>query len=297
MPYLPTSPVSSAALFKDYIHADIHQRRSFERRSRTIEEKTPGETMTHLLATPIDLHKVAILLDVDGTLLDIAATPREVFVPESLRETLQRLLDRTGGALALVSGRPLADLDLIFAPLKLPAVGGHGAEIRRSPTSNVDRGHAAPLAEDVKRRFAEIAALGPGILIEDKGFGIALHYRLAPEKEDVIRAAVAMICDEETHLGLEVLPGKAVLEIKGRGFTKGTALQQLMQYPPFKGRRPVFIGDDRTDEHAFAVLPEFDGVGLSVGRPAPGAAEYFDTPNDVRLWLEQISRVEETASS
>lgn len=248
--------------------------------------------MTHLFATAIDLNEAAILLDVDGTLLDIAATPREVSVPATLRHSLGRLLSRTGGALALVSGRPLADLDQIFAPLKLPAIGGHGAEIRPTAAGPVEHGRAARLADDVKRRFAEIEALGPGILIEDKGFSVAVHYRRAPQKETEVLAAVKAICGRLAPLDLELLPGKAVIEVKARGFDKGTAVRRLMQYAPFKGRRPVFIGDDTTDEHAFAVMPEFGGAGLSVGRPAPGAIVYFDTPNDVRLWLERISRTE-----
>lgn len=252
--------------------------------------------MTQLLAAPVDLHEVAILLDVDGTLLDLAATPREVFVPPSLRETLSVLLQKTDGALALVSGRPLSDLDMIFAPLQLPAVGGHGAEIRVSPRGRPDRGHSAPISDAVKRRFATIAAASPGILIEDKGYSVALHYRLAPELEDYVLKAVLAL-SEELAESFELLPGKAVIEIKHAGFDKGTAVRTLMRRRPFAGRRPVFIGDDTTDEAAFAVLPEFDGVGISVGRRVPGVAMCFDAPPDVRRWLEQISQVEEAPAA
>jgi trehalose 6-phosphate phosphatase len=248
--------------------------------------------MTHLLAAPIDLHEVAILLDVDGTLLDLAATPREVYVPPTLRETLAVLLDKTDGALALVSGRPLADLDMIFAPLQLPAVGGHGAEIRARAGGPADRGRAAPLSDEVKRLFATVAAASPGILVEDKGYSIALHYRLAPEMEQHVRNAVLQI-SERLPDRFELLPGKAVIEIKPAGFDKGTAVRWLMACRPFAGRRPVFVGDDTTDEAAFAVLPEFSGVGISVGRRVPGVAMCFDAPPDVRMWLEQISQVEE----
>ena len=247
--------------------------------------------MSHLLAAPVDLHQVAILLDVDGTIVDLAATPREVFVPDSLRATLRRLWERTEGALALVSGRPLADLDLLFAPLALPAVGVHGAEIRISAKARANHGRAKPMSDAVKRRFAAIAAAGPGILVEDKGYSIALHYRLAPEKEQFVRDAVLAL-SEELPDSFEVLPGKAVVEIKSAGFDKGTAVRRLMARPPFAGRRPLFIGDDATDEAAFAVLPEFDGVGISVGRRVPGVATCFDSPHDVRMWLEQISQVE-----
>ena len=248
--------------------------------------------MTQILAAPVDLNEVAILLDVDGTLLDLAATPREVFVPPALRETLAVLLDKTDGALAArVLDPALLEL-LVFAPLQLPAVGGHGAEIRAAPNRKVDRGRAAPLSDEVKRHFASVAAIGPGILVEDKGYSIALHYRLAPEMERQVHNAVIEI-SERLREPLELLPGKAVIEIKAAGFDKGTAVRQLMKARPFAGRRPVFVGDDTTDEAAFAVLPEFNGVGISVGRRVPGVATCFDAPADVRMWLEQISQVEE----
>ena len=186
--------------------------------------------MTHLLAASVDLHEVAILLDVDGTLLDLAATPREVFVPPSLRETLAVLLDKTGGALALVSGRPLSDLDMIFAPLQLPAVGGHGAEIRVAAGGQADRGRAAPLSDEVKRLFATVAAASPGILVEDKGYSIALHYRLAPDMEQHVHNAVLQI-SERLSDRFEVLPGKAVIEIKLAGFDKGTAVRDAHGVP------------------------------------------------------------------
>jgi len=245
--------------------------------------------MTSLPAAPQDLRCVAILLDVDGTILDLAPTPREVFVSSELRTTLARLFDRTGGALALVSGRPLAELDLLFAPLELPIVGGHGAEIRPRPHGAVARGAASPLADDLKRRLATIAAAGPGILLEDKDYSLAIHYRLAPEKEAMVRQAVLDICEELAPSSVEVLPGKLVVEVKSAGFDKGVGVSRLMAQPPFKGRTPIFIGDDTTDEAAFAVLPQFHGMGFSVGRAMPGAVAWFATPHDVRTWLEQIA--------
>jgi trehalose 6-phosphate phosphatase len=181
---------------------------------------------------------------------------------------------------------------MIFAPLQLPAVGGHGAELRISPGGRADRARAKPMSDDVKRRFATVAAASPGILVEDKDYSIALHYRLAPEMEEYVHKAVAAL-SEELPDSFELLPGKAVIEIKAAGFDKGTAVRSLMRRRPFAGRRPVFVGDDTTDEAAFAVLPEFDGVGISVGRRIPGVAMCFDAPPDVRMWLEQISQVEE----
>src|ERR1700750_1931464 len=126
------------------------------------------------------LSQSAILLDIDGTLLDLAPTPREVWVPPGLAKTLDRLLERTSGALALVSGRSLNDIDLIFAPAEFPAVGGHGAEMRLSGEGEAVAAPAPPLDKDLKKRLAAIAQLSPGILLEDKGYSLALHYRLGP---------------------------------------------------------------------------------------------------------------------
>src|SRR6266481_3460103 len=139
------------------------------------------------LSPTLKLQDYAILLDVDGTILDLAPSPREVFCPPFLRKTLARLYELTGGAVALVSGRAVEDLDLIFAPLQLAAVGGHGAEFRPIPGGDIDRERVAPLDKNLKRELATVAALGPGILIEDKGYSLAIHYRLAPDKEALVR--------------------------------------------------------------------------------------------------------------
>jgi trehalose 6-phosphate phosphatase len=241
---------------------------------------------------PIDLNDFAILLDVDGTLLDFARTPREVQVPPGLRETLQRLWQRTGGAVALVSGRSVDDLGLIFAPLDLPAIGGHGAEFRPSPGTDADTIRLAPLDSAVKRRLATVHEIGPGVIVEDKTHSLAVHYRLAPDKERAVRDAVRAVCAAFPEGTLELLPGKLVIEIKQAGFNKGTAVRKLMTYPPFRGRRPIFIGDDVTDELVFPVLPEFGGIGFSVGSRVDGAQGCFDEPQDVRNWLETLARSE-----
>src|SRR6185437_10122065 len=139
------------------------------------------------------LHQMAVLLDIDGTLLDLAPTPREVWVPPGLADTLSGLLTQTSGALALVSGRSLNDIDLIFAPQEFPAVGGHGAEMRLAADSEAVATHAPPMDKELKKRLAAIASLSPGILLEDKGYSLALHYRLAPHAEKAIYAAVSLI--------------------------------------------------------------------------------------------------------
>jgi trehalose 6-phosphate phosphatase len=245
---------------------------------------------------PADLKKIAVLLDVDGTIVDLAPTPREVFVPHSLRETLERLWERTGGAVAFVSGRPISELDLLFSPLQLPAIGGHGAEFRVTAGKVPEAPRLPPLDPDIKRRFAALAEEGPGIILEDKGYSLALHYRLAPEKEALVREAAAKIA---VTLGgaIELLPGKLVVEVKQPGVTKATAVRELMTYPPFAGRHPIFVGDDVTDLSVFDIIPDLSGTGVSVGRIVPGIQCYFEQPSDVRRWLDEISRHRALAAS
>jgi trehalose 6-phosphate phosphatase len=235
------------------------------------------------------LQECAILLDVDGTILDLAATPREVWVPPSLRHDMTRLSERTGGALALVSGRSVNDLDLLFSPLQLPAVGGHGAEFRLHVGGAQELRRSVPLDASLKREFATVAEIGPGIVIEDKDYSIALHYRLAPGLEDVIKQAVGQICAEHPLAPIEVLLGKSVLEIKQIGFNKGTGVRELMRHPPFADRHPIFIGDDVTDESVFEIISEFDGLAFSVGRIVEGVDGHFEKPESVRGWLTRIA--------
>ena len=241
------------------------------------------------------LDECAILLDIDGTLLDLAPTPREVWVPPGLATTLSGLLIRTSGALALVSGRSLNDIDLIFAPEQFPAVGGHGAEMRISTDSEAVATHAPPMDKELKRRLAAIARLSPGILLEDKGYSLALHYRLAPHAEKAIYEAVSLIRADLPNAPIEVLPGKCVCEIKHSGFNKATGVLELMTHEPFRGRRPIFIGDDVTDETVFAIMPDLDGLAFSVGRRAQGVADHFDEPRDVREWLARLLDSEKAA--
>jgi trehalose 6-phosphate phosphatase len=236
-----------------------------------------------------DLQECAILLDVDGTILDLASTPREVWVPPSLRHDMSRLSERTGGALALVSGRSLNDLDLLFSPLQLPAVGGHGAEFRPHIGAEPEVRRMVPLDAALKRKFATVAEIGPGIVIEDKDYSIALHYRLAPGLEACVKTAVDQICAENPSAPIEVLRGKSVLEIKQLGFSKGTGVRELMRYPPFVDRHPIFIGDDVTDESVFEIITEFDGLAFSVGRMIAGVNGHFDKPEAVRGWLTRLA--------
>ena len=235
----------------------------------------------------LDAKLIALLLDVDGTLIDIGPSPFEVDVSDMLKEALARLSELTGGALALVSGRPIRDIDALFAPLKLPAIGGHGAEMR------VAGGVAAPRIEDLpealRRRLVDAVTPGSGVEFEDKGYSVALHYRKAPKQAEYLRhhiaAARAAFPDEET----ELLLGKAMFEVKRPGINKGEAVRGLMTHEPFAGRMPVFVGDDVTDESVFKALPAMGGKGFAVGRHFANVAGIFASPADVRRTLQRLA--------
>jgi trehalose 6-phosphate phosphatase len=235
----------------------------------------------------LDAQSIALLLDVDGTLVDIGPSPNDVHIANDLPDSLVRLSRATGGALALVSGRPIADLDALFAPLKLPAVGGHGAELRVRGGDVVSS--VAPLSAALRRHLAEAATPGSGIIVEDKGYSLALHYRQAPQHEDRLRSHIAAGRAAYPGEATEVLPGKAMLEVVRPNVSKGEGVRDLMRRPPFAGRIPVFIGDDVTDESVFAVLGKLGGKGFSVGRHFAGLAGIFDSPLDVRRALRRLA--------
>jgi len=235
-----------------------------------------------------DLRKCAILLDIDGTILDIAPSPPQVWVPTGLRQTLTHLVEMTGGAVALVSGRSINDIDLIFSPLQLAVIGVHGAEMRTSGDADVQM-RTAPLSKSLKRKLATIAELGPGILVEDKVYSLALHYRLVPDKGPAVLAAVDKVCSEAAQEAVEILPGKLVVEVKPAAINKGNAVSELMRHKPFAGRRPIFIGDDITDLPVFGIIPKLGGQAYSVGRIIADVDGHFETPETVRSWLARIA--------
>ncbi len=234
----------------------------------------------------VDPTNIAILLDVDGTLIELGPSPFEVHVPDELRTTLARLYDMTNGALALVSGRPIADLDLLFEPLKLPAIGGHGAEMRLGERVY----NLAPfLSEGFRAELATAALLRPGIVIEDKGYSVALHYRKVPQHEAWLVRHIAKVSKAFPDEPSEVLVGKMLFEVKRPAINKGESVRYLMKLEPFAGRKPVFIGDDVTDESVFEVMPDFGGLGFSVSREVRGLAGIFKCPADVRRALSRMA--------
>jgi trehalose 6-phosphate phosphatase len=229
------------------------------------------------------LAPAALFLDFDGTLVELAEAPGAIAVPNGLKPVLDRLAERLEGRLAIVSGRAVDDLQSHLGPLAAVLSGSHGAELlyadgRRVPVS-APPGLAA--AREEVRRFAAGSA---GLLVEDKPAGVALHYRLAPGRE---RAVGDFIKDLAGRSGLALQRGKMVVELRPHGADKGAALRRLMAEPPFAGARPVFVGDDLTDEHAFEAAAALGGAGVLVGPPRATAARWrLDDVAGVTGWLE-----------
>jgi trehalose 6-phosphate phosphatase len=229
-----------------------------------------------------------LFLDIDGTLLDIADTPTAVVVPPELPGLLDGLLKVFDNAVALISGRSLNDIDRLFNPLKLPAAGQHGAEIRlvggAIETQPTPGGDLTGLLPDL----TAFVAGRPGLLLEDKGRTIAVHYRHAPQyKPDIVDFLGDLVGDRSETI--ETIGGHRVFEIKPRAFNKGTAVARLMEAPPFVGRCPVFIGDDRTDEDGFAFVRAEGGHAIRVGLDGPSIAETrIGGPDETRAWLANV---------
>jgi trehalose 6-phosphate phosphatase len=226
----------------------------------------------------------AIFLDIDGTLLEHVERPDAVHADAALGTLLIALRDVAGGALALISGRPVATLDALFAPLRLAVAGQHGIE-RRSADGKLHR-HAFALEplRRAARQLGEFAARHAGLLLEDKGCSLALHFRLAPQLAGAAREAVAEAL-ATLGAGFEIQDGKMVFELKPGGRDKGKAIEEFMAEAPFAGRLPVFIGDDTTDEYGFAIVNRIGGHSIKVG-PGPSSARWrLADAAAVREWL------------
>jgi trehalose 6-phosphate phosphatase len=241
------------------------------------------------LYPPPSLSCVALFVDVDGTLLEIAPTPLSVRVDPGLTDLLRALLLGTSGALALVSGRSIAEMDALFLPLTLSAAGLHGFE-RRGASGSYDcrRLPAAPALEKARRAMLELANRHPGLLVEDKRFALALHYRRAPQLESVVARALTEIA-AGVRPEFELQMGKMVAELRPAGSTKGAAVSEFMSEHPFQGRVPVYIGDDLTDESAFEWVNGAGGLSIAVNVVgATAASARLPNVSAVRAWLAQM---------
>ncbi len=232
--------------------------------------------------------EACLFLDVDGTLIDIAPTPDSVVVPPRLIDDLRRAERAFDGALALVSGRSIAGLDRLFAPLKLKASGVHGAEFRFGEGEDALWVKAAPLPSLVWDGLMAVLSRFPGTIAEDKAFSVAVHYRAVPASGPLLREALERFLATRIDLGLQILPGHFVFEIKPPDINKGAAIEIFMARAPFAGRRPVFIGDDVTDAPGFATVLSHGGWAYSVRDAFPGVSGTFTDPAAVRQWLARL---------
>jgi trehalose 6-phosphate phosphatase len=235
-----------------------------------------------LPAPPLLAARAALFLDFDGTLAPIAEQPEAVQVHPELPALLAAMGRRLNGALAVITGRRLADVDERLAPFAFGGAGLHGAELRALAGGEAKlQWHVdvAPLAAELRRRFAP----DPRVRVEDKQVCVALHFRQAPERAQECRDVMyELACPPE----FEIVAGKMVIEARPHGTTKGRALRALLQEAPFTGRKPVFVGDDVTDEDGFAAAAELGGHGIKVG-PGPTLAAYrIERPEDIFGWLQ-----------
>jgi trehalose 6-phosphate phosphatase len=229
----------------------------------------------------------ALFLDFDGTLVDLAPQPDAVVVPHGLVATLTSLSAYLGGALALISGRPIEQIDEFLQPLKLPVAGVHGAE-RRDADGEMTLLSTHPL-QRVEEVAAALAAQHPRLRVETKRGSLALHYRQAPELE--LLCLQAMEAAVEGSSGLTLLRGKMVVEAKPGGASKGNAIEAFMNEAPFTGRLPVFAGDDYTDEVGFATVQRLHGLGIKIGEGPSAASHRLASPAALRDQLRAAAMV------
>ena len=222
----------------------------------------------------------AVFLDIDGTLLEIAARPDAVIVPDELAPTLETASTWLGGALAIVSGRPLTVIDHLLSPLTLPCAAEHGAQLRLADGTMLEPGHQRGVPAQWRGHILAATRDWTGVLVGNKAFSVAVHYRMAPDRErDVSDLTHGLVGDDPEF---EVLPARMAFEIRHRRLNKGEAIRTFMKTRPFEGRIPVFVGDDVTDEDGFHAVRELGGLALHVDEAFGGQ------PANVRAWLKSF---------
>jgi trehalose 6-phosphate phosphatase len=229
--------------------------------------------------TPPEIdRKSALFLDLDGTLLEIAATPELVVVPPALPALLAHLHHQLEGAVAIVSGRPLGQIDRLLTPFRAAAAGEHGVSLRFPDGTLEDMPVGIAVPEAWREALQTTVTRWPGVRVETKPHGVAVHYRLAPERESEVWQLVrAMVAAD--HPWFRLIPAREAVEISLRSASKGHAVERLMSHAPFHGRRPIFVGDDFTDEAGMSMARRFGGLGLRVSEVFGG------DPAQVRAWL------------
>ncbi|MBO9354181.1 trehalose-phosphatase [Bordetella petrii] len=230
---------------------------------------------------------VALFLDLDGTLAEIQPDPDLVSVPAGTLDILKRLEQVLGGAIAILSGRPGIDLDRLLHPLRLPHAAGHGAE-RRDRRGTVVQAPAPASLGLVRAELRKRVADWPGVWLEPKSHGLAVHFRAAPgmsaRVESLVRATAARHAPD-----FDVQPGKMVFELRPHGIDKGAALRAFMRDAPFAGRQPVVAGDDLTDEAAFIAARQAGGYGIKIGAGPSTALCRLENPRALADWLRRLS--------
>jgi len=259
---------------------------------RTVADGAPrGRTRTRRRAVrrvaPPPLYAgCALFLDIDGTLLDLAPTPDRVRVDADVATLLPALWLRLGGAVALITGRAMADAERLFPGVALPIAGQHGLERRAADGSIGRHERSAPGFARLRRELERFAARHEGLLLEDKGATLAMHYRQAPGlASHVHRTLRAQLAAATGVAAWHLQPGKGILEITPDGHDKGTAIREYMMEQPFRGRVPVFVGDDRTDEYGFGAVTHLGGWAIKVGAGGTCARFRLADVAAVRRWL------------
>ncbi|WP_075182046.1 trehalose-phosphatase [Pantoea sp. 1.19] len=243
----------------------------------------------------VPVETLAFFFDVDGTLAEIQPHPDDVVVTTETRRTLEMLTHEAGGAVALVSGRPVGELDALVSPLTLPLAGIHGAERRDSRGQYQRITLPEGLAAELASRLEQAVAALPGTLLENKGSAFALHYRQAPEQGEAILKLARELAAAYPELKLQ--PGKCVVELKPQGVSKGQAIAAFMDAPPFAGRRPIFFGDDVTDEAGFRAVNALGGISVKIGDGETAAQYRLDSVPALAHWLQQTLLQQETPCS
>jgi trehalose 6-phosphate phosphatase len=245
-----------------------------------------------MMQTPPASLEWCLFLDVDGTLIELTDSPFDTCADAEIKVLLSEVAERLGGAVALVSGRSIEYLDALFAPLRLPVAGLHGVERRKA--TGVMHGASFVDSQLDRARVAlnALVTTYPGTLLEDKGRTVAVHFRMAPQFEANVRDTVVAVASQLSG-NYHIQEGNMMFEIKPRGFTKDSAIRAFMQEPPFSGRKPVFVGDDLTDQDAFKAVEDLGGISIAVGDRVHGQYR-LENPAAVRAWLRKIAALQDS---